>query len=277
MGAKDPPENNHDEVRRYFNKKKSVDLRFEYIGQCLDKEVSKRISSYKLSMLMTEFRAKAEYRPPNTNLLLDNQNLRSDAEPDSGSPNTSANVNKIDLDALSKYFAEDDFFKFVEQGNVDEASKLFADNEQVLDKNARNANGLTVIELAMEGSHWDMVEWLLDSGFVCEGVGKEVYSNSRYVGGLKDGNIHGRGRYTWTSGEWSGDVYDGDFKDDKRNGRGRMTFANGNVYDGEYRDNKRNGRGRMTFANGNVYDGDFKDGNFHGRGRFTWRSGKWSG
>merc|ERR1712151_549696 len=116
------------------------------------------------------------------------------------------------LDALSKYFAEDDFFKFVEQGNVDEASKLFADNEQVLDKNARNAYGLTVIEVAMEGSHWDMVEWLLDSGFVCEGVGKEVYGNSRYVGEFKDDNKHGRGRYT---------------------------FANGNVYVGEYRDDNK--------------------------------------
>merc|ERR1712151_115017 len=242
--AKDPPEDNHDEVRRYFHEKKCVDLRFEYIGQCLDKEVSKRISSYKLSMLMTEFRAKAEYKPPNINPLLDNQYLRSDAKPDSGSPNTYTNVNKINLDAFSKYFAEDDFFKFVEQGNVDEASKLFADNKQVLDKNARNANGLTVIEVAMEGSHWDMVEWLLDSGFVCEGVGKKVYDNGRYVGGLKDGKANGKGRYTWTSGEWSGDIYDGEFRDGNKHGRGRYTYANGDVYDGEWQYGKANGQGR---------------------------------
>merc|ERR1712151_953429 len=258
--AKDPPEDNHDEVRRYFHEKKCVDLRFEYIGQCLDKEVSKRISSYKLSMLMTEFRAKAEYKPPNTNPLLNNQNLNSDAKPDSGSPNTSANVNKINLDAFSKYFAEDDFFKFVEQGNVDEASKLFADNKQVLDKNARNANGLTVIEVAMKGSHWDMVEWLLDSGFVCEGVGKEVYGNGRYVGGLKDGKRNGRGTATYADGS----VYDGEYRDDNKHGRGRYTWADGDVYDGEYRDDNRNGRGRYTFADGTIKEGRWENGTFLG-------------
>merc|ERR1712151_224038 len=141
-----------------------------------------------------------------------------------------------DSDTVSKYFAEDDFFKIVERGNVDEVSKLFADNKQVLDTNARNANGLTVIEIAMKGSHWDMVEWLLDSGFVCEGVGKLVHGNGRYVGGLKDGKRNGR--------------YVGELKDGKRNGRGRYTFANGAIYDGEWEHDKIHGRGRYTFANG---------------------------
>ena len=47
----------------------------------------------------------------------------------------------------------------------------------MLDKHARNADGLTVIEVAMKGSHWDMVEWLIDAGFVCEGVGKGVHDD----------------------------------------------------------------------------------------------------
>merc|ERR1712151_561485 len=98
----------------------------------------------------------------------------------------------------------------MEQADIKKASKIYRKmnkqniwsnifskkSKQILDNNARNANGLTVIELAMEGSHWDMAEWLLKSGFVCEGVGKRVYRNGRYVGGLKDGKPHGRGRYT---------------------------------------------------------------------------------
>lgn len=246
-----------------------MDLRFEFIGQCLEEEVSKRISSYKLSILLhlkledlkeLVFGAKAEYRPPNTTPTLNNQNLSSDTKPDSGSPNTYTNVNKINLEALSKYFAEDDFFKFVEQGNVDEASKLFEDNKQVLDKNARNANGLTVIELAMKGSHWDIVKWLLDSGFVREGVGKEVYDNGRYVGGLKDGKRNGRETFTFASGA----VYDGDFKDGKRNDKGRYTFTNGNVYDGDCRDDKKHGIGTLTYANGTIQEGKWENNTFLG-------------
>ena len=92
--------------------------------------------------------------------------------------------NEINFDSLSKYFAKNDLFRIVERGNDDEASKLFADNKQVLNECARNANGLTVTEVAMKGNHWNIVEWLLDNGFACEGVGKRVYGNGRYVGEL---------------------------------------------------------------------------------------------
>ena len=71
-------------------------------------------------------------------------------------------------------FALNDFFESVEQGNVDEASKVFEEIKQVLDKGATNANGLTFIEVAMKVKKWRMVEWLLDNDFQIEIVGEVV-------------------------------------------------------------------------------------------------------
>merc|ERR1712151_960711 len=79
---------------------------------------------------------------------------------------------------------QEKFFAYVEQGDVDQASQLYRkhkkpflfanQNKTYLDKNSSNANGLTAIEVAVKKYHWDMLEWLLDNGFKCEGVGKIV-------------------------------------------------------------------------------------------------------
>jgi hypothetical protein len=40
--------------------------------------------------------------------------------------------------------------------------------------------------------------------------------------------------------------YIGEFKNGNRHGRGKFTFANGNIYDGEWVDNAEHGLGKFT-------------------------------
>ena len=54
-------------------------------------------------------------------------------------------------------------------------------------------------------------------------------ANGSYDGDWVEGNMHGRGVYTYANG----DSYDGDWVDDKKHGRGVHTYADGGVYDGE--------------------------------------------
>ncbi len=96
-------------------------------------------------------------------------------------------------------------------------------------------------------------------------VQRKIYENGVYEGHLKNGKRHGKGKFTFASG----DVYDGDWKDDKYHGKGKYTFANGEIYEGDFVDDKRTGKGKYTFANGAVYEGDFADGNYHGKGIYT--------
>lgn len=55
-------------------------------------------------------------------------------------------------------------------------------------------------------------------------------------------------------------VYVGDMKDGEPHGRGKMIYASGNVYEGEYKDGKRHGRGKKIYHSGNVYECEYKDG-----------------
>jgi len=77
-----------------------------------------------------------------------------------------------------------------------------------------------------------------------------------YIGGVCNGQLHGKGKITWSSG----DVYEGDWVDGKRTGKGKMIYASGAVYEGDWVDDKQTGKGKMTYSNGNVYEGDFVDG-----------------
>merc|ERR1712151_541636 len=77
----------------------------------------------------------AQTATPNT---LNIQQLSLNVQPDP--PSTNSNHRES---------LQEKFFAYVEQGDVDQASQLFTDNKTYLDKNARNANGLTAIEVAM--------------------------------------------------------------------------------------------------------------------------------
>lgn len=113
-----------------------------------------------------------------------------------------------------------------------------------------------------------------------------------YRGGVKAGQMHGRGTHTAPDGE----VYSGGFVAGIRHGQGMLTFPNGDVYEGDFRDGSITGRGRLAWSNGDVYEGDFVDGvrqgrgvlkrqsggtyeggfsgdQRHGRGRYRWRDG----
>ena len=90
-----------------------------------------------------------------------------------------------------------------------------------------------------------------------------------YQGGLKAGQMHGRGTHTAPDGE----VYDGDFADGQRHGQGMLRFPNGDVYEGDFRNGSIAGKGRLAWSNGDVYEGDFVDGVREGRGILERQSG----
>jgi len=94
-------------------------------------------------------------------------------------------------------------------------------------------------------------------------------SGNVYVGEFKQGVCEGRAKYTWPSGH----VYDGEWKEGLRSGRGKMTFADGEVYDGEWKEDQMSGRGKMTSADGEVYDGEWEEDQMSGRGKYTYIDG----
>merc|ERR1712151_1102571 len=176
----------------------------------------------------------AQTATPNT---LNNQQLSLNVQPDP--PSTNSNHEET---------LQEKFFAYVEQGDVRQASKfyrkhkkpfLFANqNKTYLDKNARNANGLTAIEVAVMRYDGDMLEWLLDRGFKCEGVEKIVGK------------------------EYGGYVYIGKVMNGKRHGHGRMTSSNGVIYEGEWKDGWMHGHGKATYPSGHVEEGRWDRGVF---------------
>ena len=64
-------------------------------------------------------------------------------------------------------------------------------------------------------------------------VGTHMYANgAKYVGGWRNGLMHGQGTFTWADGEH----YAGEFRDDKYHGQGTITFADGGVLEGIFKD-----------------------------------------
>jgi hypothetical protein len=66
----------------------------------------------------------------------------------------------------------------------------------------------------------------------------------------------------------------GEVKDGEMNGKGKITWSVGDVYEGEWKDGKRTGKGKCTWPDGSVYEGEFKGGNSHGQGTKTYRDGR---
>ncbi|EPY23549.1 phosphatidylinositol-4-phosphate 5-kinase-like protein [Strigomonas culicis] len=94
-------------------------------------------------------------------------------------------------------------------------------------------------------------------------------SGSKYVGGFKDGKLHGYGVYTYVP---SGDEYAGEWKADMKHGHGTYTYARGDKYVGEWFAGKKNGKGLFLFANGDEYIGCWSEDKMDGYGVFTLKS-----
>ena len=108
----------------------------------------------------------------------------------------------------------------------------------------------------------DLVEDLKD---ICA-----IPTDAGYIGGVNEfGQWHGRGVYTWSTG----DVYEGDFNNDSRSGNGTMHWSNGDIYEGNFTDGVQQGKGKYIETNGNVYVGEFTNDRKNGDGKYTWATG----
>jgi hypothetical protein len=102
------------------------------------------------------------------------------------------------------------------------------------------------------------------------GKGKYTYASGNvYEGEWKDGKKHGNGKCKYASGN----VFEGEWKEDKKHGKGKLTYASGNMYEGEWKDDVKHGKGKLTFTDGEVYYGDWKDDKKHGKGKYAFASG----
>ena len=72
-------------------------------------------------------------------------------------------------------------------------------------------------------------------GDCINGQGTLKINKYTYVGGFKDGKIHGQGTYRYSDG----DEYVGEHKDGKYHGQGTYTWVDGEKYVGEWKDDKK--------------------------------------
>ena len=85
----------------------------------------------------------------------------------------------------------------------------------------------------------------------------------KYVGGLRNGKMHGQGTYTYTVEPLIGAKYVGGYRNGQWHGRGTYTHADGTRYVGEWDDGAQHGQGILYHADGTVdKKGIWKDGKF---------------
>ena len=90
-----------------------------------------------------------------------------------------------------------------------------------------------------------------------------------YEGEFKQGNKHGKGTYTSSSGV----KYDGEWLDDLPNGEGTQIGADGSKYVGTWLKNQRSGMGENTWPNGQKYRGKYHQNQRNGKGIYYWPDG----
>lgn len=87
-----------------------------------------------------------------------------------------------------------------------------------------------------------------------------VKNGSRYEGGFLSGKRHGYGVF-----EAGGNKYAGDWAEGEMEGKGAYTWRNGNTYDGEWKNSKRDGKGVLILLEEEEkYEGEWKEGLKHG-------------
>ena len=99
---------------------------------------------------------------------------------------------------------------------------------------------------------------------LAHGRGKAKGSDT-YEGEFKQGNKHGKGVYSWSSGG----TYEGNYLDDKASGKGVMIFPSGARYEGDWLKGVINGKGIWHYKDGTKYDGEFQSNRRHGFGKMT--------
>ncbi len=102
-----------------------------------------------------------------------------------------------------------------------------------------------------------------DDGFV-------HFDNNKYMGELKDGSPHGKGKMLWNDHS----VYNGEWVNGYMHGNGTMTWPSGKQYTGEWKKNEITGYGEMTYPDKRFYRGTFVAGLRHGQGILIWPNGK---
>jgi len=74
----------------------------------------------------------------------------------------------------------------------------------------------------------------------------------------------GFGIYTWGDGQWAGDKYIGEWKDGQLSGKGYYSWHSGSKYIGNWESGKQNGYGTQYYSDGTKALGYFKDGSLSG-------------
>ena len=101
-------------------------------------------------------------------------------------------------------------------------------------------------------------------------------SGKKYVGEFKDGKQHGQGTYTYPKkeGHKVAAKYEGEWKNGKQDGQGKFLYNGGGTYEGGFKNGKRHGQGTEKHPYGRTYVGGFKNGWWHGKGVTTARDGQ---
>jgi hypothetical protein len=86
---------------------------------------------------------------------------------------------------------------------------------------------------------------------------------SRFEGDYRDGQLNGRGIYSFANG----DRYEGEYADDMRSGRGMYVLADGTRYEGEWRNDMPHGQGTLTKPDGTAFSGNWERGCFRQGGQ----------
>lgn len=109
-------------------------------------------------------------------------------------------------------------------------------------------------------------QWVQTTPSACKAFTlRDGFIDIEWVGGCKDGLVHGPGTLKLYSSKRLEYSSKSNFLQGKINGQGDTTYANGDRYVGEYKDNKYHGQGILTFADGRVWLGEWSEAKVHGR------------
>ncbi|MDE0035515.1 MAG: caspase family protein [Deltaproteobacteria bacterium] len=94
-----------------------------------------------------------------------------------------------------------------------------------------------------------------------------------WTGACDGGKATGDGRLVWKNPDGES-YYEGRYRQGQMHGRGTYTWSSGSRYEGEWKNGEKHGRGTYTFSSGNRYEGEWRDGKIHGPGVGYDKSGK---